>query len=148
MAGRPVAMDRMARFLEWQREMATEPGRERFLQELTQYSDLNGYARAYNLPAGRVTAYLVAHPELREAARGAVEWFVHQCAVEVVELADDLVDEEITEEQRARLEKAIAHRTAGRKWLSSKWLRGTYGESVEHTGKITLTHEQLLEQLK
>jgi hypothetical protein len=95
-----------------------------------------------------VASYLVARPELRAAARGAVEWFVHQCAVEVVELADDLVDEEITEEQRARLEKAIAHRTAGRKWLSSKWLRGTYGESVEHTGKITLTHEQLLDQLK
>jgi hypothetical protein len=47
MAGRPVAMDRMARFLAWQREMATEPGRDRFLQELIQYSDLNGYARAY-----------------------------------------------------------------------------------------------------
>jgi hypothetical protein len=148
MAGFPVAADRMARFLDWQREVGTDAGRDQFLQELVVHPDLNGYAKAKNLPAGRITAYLVAHPELGAAAKSAIEWFVHQSAVEVVELADDLVDEAITEEQRARLDKAIAHRTAGRKWLTSKWLRGVYGESVEHTGKITLTHEQQLEQLK
>src|SRR5258708_8740365 len=142
MAGMPVRADRMVRFLEWQREMGTDAGRDRFLQELTAHKDLNGYAKAHALPAGRVTAYLVANPELAQAAKGAVEWYVHQCALEVVELADDLVDEEITEEQRSRLEKAIAHRTAGRKWLSSKWLRGVYRDSVEPTANITLTHHQ------
>jgi hypothetical protein len=141
MSGQPVAADRKARYVDWTREVATEDGRHRFLQEIRDCGgNLVEYAKERSLPSERIAAFLVEHAELNEQAKEALVWYTNQLAADVVEIADELIDEDITLDRRQVLRAAAKFRTEARKWLTSRWNRPRYGEAVqvEHTGATVL----------
>lgn len=140
MAGRPIEADRIVRLHEWEVRVQTERGAAEFLTECASSRNLREVAARLNLPTARVVAFLAAHADLSEQAKEAILWYSHQCAAEVVPLADELVDEGLTLERRDVLERAVKHRMEARKWTAAKLNRPAYGDSlqVQHTGETVV----------
>lgn len=138
--GMPIRADRAARYADWKLEVASDAGREKFLQELAGCGSVAVFAKSRDLPRERVGAFLAEHAELNEQAKEALVAYTNQLAADVIAIADELVDEEITLDRREVLRAAAKLRSEARKWLTSKWNRPVYGDAVQvqHTGETVV----------
>jgi hypothetical protein len=93
------------------------------------------------------------HEEFSERYARAREAQAEIRADEIVDIADDSVNDTMTDEdgktivnydhiQRSRL------RVDARKWVAAKLLPKRYGDKVAHSGEITVRHEDALQELE
>lgn len=129
MTGNVVKTDRVARFAAL---VADEAGTvDAVCQLVLDEWSLEDICAAWDVPYGRLQAWLVADAGRREAYEGAQGMLADRHAAETVRIAD---------REGGGNHQHAALRIRARQWLAGKYARGRFGDAVvvEHTGETVV----------
>jgi hypothetical protein len=128
-----VMQDRLARLIDFQRELLTVEGRSRFLNELMETGDLDEACVRRDLPKTQVKAWLAAHADIDDAVDRVLKRYSHQIVAETLEIADESGDAKL--------------RVKARMDVAGMWNKPAYGPTMKVEHNVTVGISDALRQI-